>query len=51
LGNDAPQQKAFAEFQRLHEKTLQQARTKEQTSPNELTKQMIEPSDEAYVID
>jgi tetratricopeptide (TPR) repeat protein len=44
LGNDALQQKALSEFQRLHEKTLQQSRLKEQTSPNELTKQVIEPN-------
>jgi tetratricopeptide (TPR) repeat protein len=46
LGNDALQQKALSEFQRLHEKTLQQSRLKEQTSPNELTKQVIEPNSE-----
>jgi tetratricopeptide (TPR) repeat protein len=46
LGNDALQQKALSEFQRLHEKTLQQSRVKEQTSPNELTKQVIEPNAE-----
>jgi len=46
LGNDALQQKALSEFQRLHEKTLQQSRVKEQTSPNELTKQVIEPNSE-----
>jgi len=44
LGNDALQQKALSEFQRLHEKTLQQSRVKEQTSLNELTKQVIEPN-------
>ncbi len=46
LGNDALQQKALSEFQRLHEKTLQQSRVKEQTSPNDLTKQVIEPNSE-----
>jgi tetratricopeptide (TPR) repeat protein len=46
LGNDALQQKALAEFQRLHQKTLQQARMKEQTSTSEVTKQVIEPSAE-----
>jgi tetratricopeptide (TPR) repeat protein len=46
LGNDALQQKALAEFQRLHEKTLQQLRMKEQTSTSEVTKQVIEPSAE-----
>jgi len=46
LGNDALQQKALAEFRRLHEKSLQQARAKEQTPPSELTKQVIEPNAE-----
>jgi tetratricopeptide (TPR) repeat protein len=46
LGNDALRQKALSEFQRLHEKTLQQSRVKEQTPPNELTKQVIEPNAE-----
>ena len=49
LGNDALQQKALSEFHRLHEKTLQQSRVKEQTlptPPNELTKQVIEPNAE-----
>jgi tetratricopeptide (TPR) repeat protein len=46
LGNDALQQKAIAEFRRLHEKTLQQARAKEQASDNEVTKQVIDPSAE-----
>ncbi len=44
LGNDALQQKALSEFQRLHAKTLQQSRVREQTPPNELTKQVIEPN-------
>jgi len=35
---------AFLEFQRLHEKTLQPARMREQTQPNEVTKQALEPS-------
>jgi tetratricopeptide (TPR) repeat protein len=46
LGNNALQQKALAEFQRLHEKTLQQAGIKEQTPTSEVTKQVIEPSAE-----
>lgn len=46
LGNDALQQKALSEFQRLHEKTLQQARVKEQNPPSELTKQVIAPNEE-----
>lgn len=46
LGNEALQQKAIAEFQRLHEKTLQPARMREQTQPSEVTKQVIEPSSE-----
>jgi tetratricopeptide (TPR) repeat protein len=44
LGNNALQQKALAEFQRLHKKTLQQAGIKEQTPTSEVTKQVIEPS-------
>jgi len=46
LGNNALQQKAFAEFQRLREKTLQQAGIKEQTPTSEVTKQVIETSAE-----
>jgi tetratricopeptide (TPR) repeat protein len=46
LGNEALQQKAIAEFQRLHEKTLQPARMREQTQPSEVTKQVIEPNSE-----
>jgi tetratricopeptide (TPR) repeat protein len=46
LGNEALQQQAIAEFQRLHEKTLQQARMKEPISASEVTKQVIEPSAE-----
>jgi tetratricopeptide (TPR) repeat protein len=46
LGNVALQQKALAEFQRLHQKTLQQAGMKEPKSPSEVSKQVIEPSAE-----
>ena len=46
LGNVALQQKALAEFQRLHQKTLQQAGVKEPKSPSEVSKQVIEPSAE-----
>jgi len=46
LGNDALQQKALSEFQRLHEKTLKFGQRLEQTSPNDLTKQVIEPNSE-----
>ena len=44
LGNEALQQKAIAEFRRLHEKTLQPARMREQAQPGEVTKQVIEPN-------
>ncbi len=44
LGNDALQQKAIAEFQRLHEKSLQPTRMREQAQPSEVTKQVIEPN-------
>jgi tetratricopeptide (TPR) repeat protein len=46
LGNVALQQKALAEFQRLHQKALQQAGVKEPKSPSEVSKQAIEPSAE-----
>ena len=46
LGNEALQQKALAEFRRLHENSLQQAHVKGQAAPSEVTKQVIEPSTE-----
>ena len=46
LGNAALQQKALAEFQRLHQKKLQQAGVREPKSPSEVSKQVIEPSAE-----
>jgi len=46
VGNDALQQKALAEFQRLHEKRLQDVHAKEQNPASEVTKQVIDPSAE-----
>jgi tetratricopeptide (TPR) repeat protein len=46
LGNEALQQKAIAEFQKLHEKNLQTARIGEHTQSSEVTKQVIEPNAE-----
>jgi tetratricopeptide (TPR) repeat protein len=46
LGNEALQQKAIAEFQKLHEKNLQTARIGEHKQSSEVTKQVIEPNAE-----
>jgi hypothetical protein len=37
LANTVEQKRAFAEFQRLHEKSLQPERMSEQTQPSEVT--------------
>jgi len=44
LGNSSEQQKAMAEFHRLHEKSTQQKGFDPVATPSELTKQEINPS-------
>jgi len=44
LANTVEQKRAFAEFERLHERTFQPARMREQAQPSEVTKQALEPS-------
>jgi tetratricopeptide (TPR) repeat protein len=46
VGNDALQQQALLEYQRLHNKSLQEARQRAQTSASEVTKQVIDRSSE-----
>jgi len=46
LGNAAEQQRALAEYRRLHEKSNQGPQTQELFSPTEVSKQQIEPTSE-----
>lgn len=46
LGNTEEQQRTLAEFRRLHEKANQAPPTQELFSPNEVSKQQIDPSSE-----
>ena len=46
LGNLEEQQRALAEFRRLHDKANQSPLTQELFSPNEVSKQQIDPTSE-----
>jgi tetratricopeptide (TPR) repeat protein len=46
VGNEPLQQRALLEYQRLHNRSLQEARQRAETSVSEVTKQVIEPSSE-----
>jgi hypothetical protein len=44
LGNTAEQQKALAEYRRLHDKANQQKGLEPVFSPREVTKQQVDPN-------